>query len=97
MADTGDCIFWTQRLRLPYGAGCALLSHVSTYEPIANSYFVTHDQSLHMTVGHSKWRCKHEGQASARDERSLSEKRCSVNFMQHSNNESPGVYIYIYI
>jgi hypothetical protein len=23
MADTGDCIFWTQRLRLPYGAGYA--------------------------------------------------------------------------
>ena len=21
MADTGDCIFWTQRLRLPAGAG----------------------------------------------------------------------------
>ena len=24
MADTGDCIFWTQRLRLPHGAGYAL-------------------------------------------------------------------------
>ncbi len=23
MADTGDCIFWTQRLRLPEGAGSA--------------------------------------------------------------------------
>ena len=21
MADTGDCIFWTQQLKLPYGAG----------------------------------------------------------------------------
>ncbi len=21
MADTGDCIFWTQKLKLPYGAG----------------------------------------------------------------------------
>jgi hypothetical protein len=25
MADTGDCIFWTQRLRLPSGAGCVSL------------------------------------------------------------------------
>lgn len=23
LADTGDCMFWTQRLKLPEGAGCA--------------------------------------------------------------------------
>jgi TPP-dependent 2-oxoacid decarboxylase len=22
LADTGDCMFWTQRLKLPAGAGC---------------------------------------------------------------------------
>lgn len=29
MADTGDCIFWTERLRLPYGAGYVLPAGVA--------------------------------------------------------------------
>ena len=40
MADTGDCIFWTQKLRLPYGAGyaCAVViaSHTSPFTALSS-------------------------------------------------------------